>query len=179
MAGEEFKIENRFSSARGLFPYVAGALGLLVLVILVIIVTGVGLRFLGPFGEFFAVHAPTAPDGSEALSLQTLTHMTDETTTLSVEGTVMNRTDETISGLLAVIKVNDKFTLPVQTVNVPVDPPELAPKATGTFRATIMLGENGLGAYSVDFRLPDDGPFVPHKDERPPELLIPEPQQAK
>jgi hypothetical protein len=116
----------------------------------------------------FAVHAPAAADGSEALSLATLTHEEGlDHKTLSVEGTVMNRTEKSISGLEAEIVVNDKYTLPVQTLKVPVEPAELAAKATASFHANFVLGETGLGSYSVQFRLPKDGPYVPHKDEHP------------
>lgn len=177
MPGEEFKLEDRFSRSRGLFPYVAGILGVVVVAVLVMITTGYGLQYL-PFGEYFATRAPEAADGSEALSLQMLKTTTDEKTTLTVEGEVKNRTERAISGLQAVITVNDRFTLLFQTVNVPVDPVELAPGAIGKFQTTIMLGENGLGAYSVVFRLPNEGPFVPHKDERPPELPG-EPKQSQ
>ncbi len=137
------------------------------------LVTGIGRDRLPYTDYFFAVRAPEAADGSEALSLQSLTYMEIDKT-VSITGTVMNRTESPISGLLAVIAVTDKFTLPVQTVNVPVEPAELAPKAMGTFRTTVTLGENGFGGYTLQFRLPDDGPFVPHKDERPPEPLSPQ-----
>jgi hypothetical protein len=170
MAGEDFKIEDRFSRSRGLFPYVVGIIGLVVVVVIVMILTGKGLSHL-PFGEYFAVHAPTAPNGTEALSLQSLKHTTDEKTTLSIEGTVMNRTDRKISGLVAVIAVTDRFTLPVATVNVPIEPTDLEPMKIGTFNTTVMLGENGLGTYNLQFRLPNEGPFVPHKDDRPPEPI--------
>ena len=170
MAGEELKLETRFSGNRGLFPYVAGILGLTLVVLAFMYLTGIGRDRL-PYSEYFAVRAPMAPDGTEALSLQALSHATDEKTMLSVEGTVSNRTDSTISGLQAVVSVTDKFTLPVQTVNVPVDPVELAPQGMGTFRTTVTLGENGLGGFTVNFRLPDEGPFVPHKDDRPLEPL--------
>ena len=166
MAGDEFKIEDRFSRSRGLFPYILGLIGVAVLVVIMMIVTGIGVEYL-PYGEFLVARAPEAADGSEALSLQSLKHVTDEKTTLTVEGTVMNRTEDTISGLVAVIEVKDKFTLPVATVNIPVDPVDLEPNAIGTFQMTVMLGEHGLLQYSVVFRLPDEGPFVPHKDERP------------
>ena len=171
MAGDdvkdEIKLETRFSRSRGLFPYVAGILGLAALAVIVMIITGVGLDHL-PYGKYFAARAPTAPDGSPALSLTALHHK-EEDTTLMVEGVVMNRTDATISGLVAVIAVTDRFTLPAQTVNIPVEPAELASKGTGTFQTSVTLGENGLGGFTINFRLPDDGPFVPHKDERPPE----------
>ena len=79
----------------------------------------------------------------------------------------MNRTESTITGLLAVVQVKDKFTLPAQTVEVPVEPSELSSKATGKFHITVTPGENGLGGYDIQFKLPNDGPFVPHKDDHP------------
>jgi hypothetical protein len=175
MAEDDFKLETRFRGNRGLFPYIAGILGLAVVVLAFMYLTGIGRDAL-PYSSYFAVRAPTAPDGSEALSLQSLKHVTDEKTTIDIEGAVMNRTDDTISGLLAVITVVDKFTLPVETVNAPVEPAELGKNAVGTFHTTVMLKENGLGSYSVNFRLPDEGPFVPHKDERPVELA-PQPSE--
>jgi hypothetical protein len=160
-----------------MFPYVAGILGIAVVVLAFMYLTGIGRDRL-PYSEYFAVHAPTAADGSEALSLQSL-KTTNDDKIVSIEGTVMNRTDAPISGLLVVIAVTDKFTLPVQTVNAPIDPVDLGPKETGTFHTMVPLGENGLGGYTVNFRLPDDGPFVPHKDERPDRPPEPEPQPSE
>jgi hypothetical protein len=164
---DDLQFETRFSKSRGLFPYVLGLIGLAVVIVLFMIVTGIGRDRL-PFAEYFAVHAPTAADGSEALSLQTLMQIETEKT-LTIDGTVANRTDKVISGLVAVIVVNDRFTLPSQTVNVPLEPADLAPKGTATFHTMITLDEKGLGGYNVQFRLPNEGPFVPHRDERPPE----------
>ena len=174
MADDDIKFETRFSRSRGLFPYVAGILGAVVLVLLFMYVTGIGRDRL-PYSEYFARHAPMAADGSEALSLQTLMTISDDKM-VSIEGTVMNRTDAPISGLEAVIAVTDRFTLPVQTVTAAIDPVDLGPKATGMFHTMVPLKENGLGGYTINFRLPDEGPFVPHKDERPPE---PEPSSDK
>jgi hypothetical protein len=129
------------------------------------VVTGIGFEYL-PYSEYFAARAPTAADGSEALSLLSLDQK-EEGKMVTISGTVMNRTESPISGLQAVIKVTDNFTLPVATVNAPIEPVDLAPKATGSFQTTVTLGEYGVGGFSVDFRLPNDGPFVPHKDERP------------
>jgi hypothetical protein len=165
---DEINFETRFSKSRGLFPYVAGAFGLAVLIVIGMIITGIGRDRLPYADYFFAVRAPAAADGSEALSLQTLSQQETEKT-VSIEGTVVNRTDKTISGLVAVIAVNDRFTLPVQTVSVPINPTDLPAMGSGAFQTTIPLGENGLGGYNLQFRLGDDGPFVPHRDERPPE----------
>jgi hypothetical protein len=172
MAGEDFKLENRFSSSRGLFPYVLAALGAVVVVVLFMIVTGIGRDRLPYSDYFFAVRAPEAADGSEALSLMEAKFMEDGKTVV-ITGSVGNRTEKPISGLIAVIAVTDKYTLPVQTVNVPIDPAELAPKAMGMFQTTVPLAEHGFGGFTIQFRLPEPGPFVPHKDERP--LDIPQP----
>jgi len=177
MAGEQFELETRFSRSKGLFPYVLGALGLGVLILLFMIVTGIGRDHL-PFSEVFAVHAPSAADGSEALSLMTNTHEESaDGKSLSVEGTVVNRTEKTISGLMAEIVIIDKYTLPAETQKVPVEPADLAAKATGSFHANFTIGEKGLGSYSVQFRLANDGPYVPHKDETP--EVIPPPSEQK
>jgi hypothetical protein len=172
MAEEDFQLETRFSRNRGLFPYIAGTLGLAVVVLAFMYLTGIGRDAL-PYSSYFDVRAPMAADGSPALSFQSLSHQTDGKTMISIEGGVMNRTDDTISGLVAVVSVTDKFTLPVQTVNVPIEPAELAPMGVGTFRATVALGENGLGAFSVNFRLPNDGPFVPHQEDFAPPTVQP------
>jgi hypothetical protein len=128
-------------------------------------VTGIGRDRL-PYAEFFEVHAPTAADGSEALSLQDL-KQTETEKELTIEGTVANRTEKVISGVVAVIAVTDRFTLPLQTLNVPLVPADLSPKGTAIFKTVITINEKGLGGASISFRLPNDGPFVPHKDERP------------
>jgi len=162
---EDLQFETRFSKSRGIFPYVLGLIGLVVVVVLFMLVTGIGRDSL-PFSEYLKVRAPMAADGSEAISLQDLKQIETEKS-LTIEGTIANRTDRVISGLVAVITVNDKFTLPSQTVNVPLNPPDLPAKGTATFQTVVMLDEKGLGGYNLQFRLPNDGPFVPHKDERP------------
>jgi hypothetical protein len=124
-----------------------------------------------PYSEYLAERAPAAADGSEALSLLSLSEK-QEGKTVTIAGSVMNRTESPISDLMAVIKVTDNFTLPVATVNSPVDPAELGAKSMGTFQTSVTLGDHGFGGYSIDFRLRDDGPFVPHKDERPVEPSI-------
>ena len=169
LMADDFNLETRFSRSRGLFSYIALALGLGLLVLVVMVVSG-KFDYL-PYSEYFAVRAPAAADGTEALALLSLDEKEDQKT-VTISGTLMNRTESPISGLVAVITVTDNFTLPVQTVNVPVEPAELDPKATGMFQTTVTVGETGFGGYSIDFRLPNDGPFVPHKDERPADPTI-------
>jgi len=172
MADKDLKFETRFSRSSGWGPVVAGIIGLLIIVgIVLTMTTGLADRLLPMQDSYLDVLVPSAPDGSEALSLRSLTQKSDKTS-LAVEGTVANRTDAPITGLSAVIEFKDKYTLPFQTITVAVEPSPLDRGAVGAFRATAMAGANGLGGYSLQFRLPDEGPFVPHKDERPVEPTL-------
>ena len=58
MADGEFKIENRFSSSRGVFPYIVGILGVALVVVIFMLVTGIGRDRLPYTDYFFAVRAP-------------------------------------------------------------------------------------------------------------------------
>src|SRR5688572_20436896 len=169
MAGDDLKLETSFSNSNGATPYIAVAFAVLAIAgIVYVTTTDIAARLLPMDAQYLDVLVPTVADGSPPLSLQTLTQKADDKAkSLTVGGTVINRTESSISGLLAVIQVNDKFTLPAETVQVPIEPAELASKATGTFHATIMLGEKGLSGYVIQFKLPEDGPFVPHKDDHP------------
>jgi hypothetical protein len=167
MAEPDLKLETSFSSSRGSFPYIAVGFAVLAIAgIVLVMTTDIAARLLPMDAQYLDVLVPTVSDGSPPLSLLTLTQNTDKKT-LTVDGSVMNRTDSTITGLLAVVQVKDKFTIPSQAVEIAVEPAELAPKGTGTFHTTIMLGENGLSGYDIQFKLPDGGPFVPHKDDHP------------
>jgi hypothetical protein len=178
MAGDDLKLESRFSDSRGSFPYIAAAFAALAIVgIVIVTTTDVASKLLPMNDAYRDVLVPTTADGSMPLSLQTLNQKADSKT-LTVEGTVMNRTESTIKGLLAVVQVKDRFTLPGPTVEVPIEPAELASKAIGKFQTTITLGDNGLSGYDVQFKLPNDGPFVPHKDEHPLEP-VPEIKKTK
>jgi hypothetical protein len=172
MAGDDFKLETSFSNSRGSFPYIAVAFAVLAIAgIVFVTTTDIAARLLPMDAQYLGVLIPTVADGSPPLSLQTLTQKSDDKT-LTVDGTVMNRTESTITGLLAVIQVKDKFTLAGPSLEVAVEPAELASNASGKFHATIMLGENGLSGYDIQFKLPDDGPFVPHKDDHPIEPVL-------
>jgi hypothetical protein len=169
MEDPDLKLATHYSDSPSKLPYIAGGLALAGIVAIVLIMTtGIAERLLPMNEDFINVLIPTAADGSEALALRRL-EQKETPRTLIVEGEVANRTESTISGLLAVIQVNDRFRLPSNTVSISVEPAELEPNATATFKAEIALGENGLSGYDLQFRLPDDGPFVPHKDERPPQ----------
>jgi hypothetical protein len=163
----DLKLETSFSDSRGSLPYIAAAFAVLAITgIVLVMTTDIAARLLPMDAQYLNVLVPTVPDGSPALSLQTLTQKTDGKS-LTVDGTVMNRTESSIAGLLAVIQVKDKFTLPGEPVEVPIEPAELDAQEIGAFHTVIPIGGNGLGGYDIQFKLPDDGPFVPHKDEHP------------
>jgi hypothetical protein len=167
MADKDLQFDTRFSNSGGGRGPLAAAIvaGILIVGIIVVSTTDVASRLLPMEERYLDVLVPMAADGSEGLSLVTLTQK-EEKTSLMVEGSVMNRSESAISGLSAVIEFKDKYTLPTATVDAPVEPPILEPGATGTFRASATGGQYGLGGYSLQFRLSPDGPFVPHKDER-------------
>jgi len=170
MGKRDLKLETSFSSSRGALPYIAIAGALVALAgIVVVMTTDVAARLLPMDPRYVNVLVPTVADGSPPLSLQTLTQKSDNKS-LTVEGSVLNRTDSTISGLLAVVQVKDRYTLPGEIAQVPIEPAELESQVKGKFRATIMVGEKGLSGYDIQFKLPNDGPFVPHKDDHPLEL---------
>jgi hypothetical protein len=161
------KLETSFSDSRGAFPYIAVAGAVLAIVgIVVVITTDVATRLLPMDPQYVNVLIPAVADGSPPLSLQTLTQKADDKT-LTIDGSVLNRTESTITGLLAVVQVKDKYTLPAETVEVPIEPAELESEAKGTFHTTIMLGDKGLSGYDIQFKLSNDGPLVPHKDDHP------------
>jgi hypothetical protein len=142
---------------------IAGILG-----IIIVTTTDVATTLLPMDENYRNVLVPTMADGSHPLSLKTLQYKEDpKARTLTLDGTVMNRTEATINGLLAVVQVKDRFTLVAQTVEVPVDPAELESQATGSFQTVVTYGENSLGGFDLQFKLPNDGPFVPNIDERP------------
>ena len=131
--------------------------------IVALMTTDVASRVLPMNDEYLQVLVPRAPDGKEALSLKTLDHEIVEKT-LRVRGTIGNRTEFPVAGLVAVIEAHDVVYGPPQTVEVPVEPAEIPSMGDGSFQASITLPEKPSG-YSLKFRLAD-GPFVPHRDDR-------------
>src|SRR5207237_4037357 len=85
------------------------AIGVAIVVIIFIIATmttNVAAKLLPMTDEYLQVMVPVAPDGGEPLSLTLLTHEINEKT-ISVTGSVMNRTTQTISSVIAVIEIQD------------------------------------------------------------------------
>jgi len=131
--------------------------------------TSIAAKLLPMSDEYLQVMIPAPPDGAEPLSLTSLTHEINEKT-ISVSGSLMNRTDQMISGVVAVIEMQDTTGRFPQTQQVPLTPPDLPSMGTGTFMAMATLQEKP-GGYIVKFRFVD-GPFIPHKDERGPAISI-------
>jgi hypothetical protein len=132
--------------------------------------TSLAAHLLPMSDQYLQVLVPQAPDGKEPLALKTLDNST-EGNTLSVTGTIQNRTDFPISGLLAVLSAQD-VRYNRQTTSAPLTPGDIPSGGTGTFQVSITLPDQP-GQYSVEFRIPD-GPAVPHHDDRAASYGVPE-----
>ena len=135
-----FSIQER-SYAR---PIGIGAAAALIVLIILTMTTTLASKILPMSDEYLLVMIPPAPDGAEPLALNSLRHEIDGKT-ISVSGSVMNRTAVSISNVLAVVEMQDTTGRFPQTQEVPVQPEELAPQAVGTFMAMATLEENPAG----------------------------------
>jgi hypothetical protein len=131
--------------------------------------TNVAASLLPMSDEYLQAMVPVAADGAEPLGLTSLTHEIKDRT-ISVSGSIQNRTDFVISDVVAVVEMQDTTGRFPQTQEIPIMPPELAPKGMGTFMAMATLEQNP-GGYLVKLRFAE-GPFIPHKDERGPAITI-------
>ncbi len=156
-------------------PVGIGVAGVLIFFIILTMTTTVASSVLPMRDEYLLVMIPPAPDGAEPLALKSLKYDADDQT-ISVNGSIMNRATQPMSNVLAVVEMQDTTGRFPQTVEVPVLPQDLLPQAEGTFAAMATL-QGKPGAFVVKFRLAD-GPFIPHRDERAPEITI-TPQQPK
>jgi hypothetical protein len=137
--------------------------------IIATLTTNVAASLLPMSDDYLQVMIPTMPDGSEPLALTMLMHEITEKT-ISVSGSVMNRSDQPVQNIIAIVEMQDTTGRFPQTQEIPVMPTELPPQATGTFMAMATLQEKP-GGYLVKFRF-QNGPFIPHKDERAPAITI-------
>ena len=101
--------------------------------------TTVAAKLLPMSEEYMQVLVPVAADGAEPLALKSLEHEVDDMT-MTVHGTVDNRTDYTVSSIVVSVTMQDTTGRFPQTLEVPVLPVDLPAKATGTFTATRALG---------------------------------------
>jgi hypothetical protein len=174
---DDFHLDLTFTGSQKSYARPAGiaVAAALIVLILLTMTTSVASKILPMSDEYLLVMIPAALDGAEPLALQSLKYEADEKT-ISVTGTIMNRTSQPMSNILAVVEMQDTTGRFPQTAEVPVQPSDLSPQAAGTFAAMATL-EQKPGAFVVKFRFAD-GPFIPHRDERAPEITI-TPQQAK
>jgi len=164
---QEFHVDLSFSAVDTHKRFLIASITAVCAVVFIVLTmtTNLASHLLPMSDEYLQVLIPVAADGKEPLGLKSLDHdIKDNTAT--VRGTVENRTDYPISGVVAVIEFQDTTTRFPMTVEAAVDPVELGPKQTGSFTANATLQQK-IAGYLIKFKLANDGPFVPHKDDRP------------
>jgi hypothetical protein len=168
---KDFHLDLRFTDRPNkLVQPIAIAVAILLIIgIVAVMTTDVAARILPMSDEYLQVLVPRAADGTEPLSLTALDHPTIENT-LTVTGTITNRTDFPVSGLLAVVNAQD-VNGTAQSVEVPITPAEIPSQGTGTFQASLTFAAQP-GGYNLKFRVAD-GPFVPHRDDRAASFTLP------
>lgn len=134
-----------------------------ILFVILTMVTGLASRILPMNDQYLQVLVPVAADGGEPLSLLSLEHEVNGKT-ITVRGTVVNRTEFPIANVIAVVEVQETTGRFPQTVEAPIQPVELLPNQAGQFMLSATLQEKPAG-YFVKFQLAD-GPFIPHRDDR-------------
>jgi hypothetical protein len=137
--------------------------------IIATLTTNVAASLLPMTDDYLQVMIPIMPDGSEPLGLTQLMHEIQDKT-ISINGSVMNRSDQPLENIIAVVQMQDTTGRFPQTQEIAITPTELPSQATGTFMAMATLQEKP-GGYLVKFRF-QDGPFIPHKDDRAPAITI-------
>jgi len=138
------------------------SVSIVILAIIITMTTNVSARILPMSDEYLQVLVPRAPDGKEPLALKTLDQSIIDNT-LTVSGTILNRTDFPVHSLLAVLTAMDvKYNK--QTASITTTPAEIPSQSTGSFQISVTLSDQP-GQYSLEFRIPD-GPAVPHRDDR-------------
>ena len=175
---DDFKVDLTFTGRESVYPR-AIAIGSAIAGIIFIIATmttNVSAKLLPMTDQYLQAMVPVASDGGEPLSLTSLMHELNDKT-ISVSGSVLNRSEQPVSDIIAVVEMLDTTGRFPQTQEVPVIPKDLPPQSSGTFMASATLQENP-GGYIVKFRF-EDGPFIPHKDERGPAISITPQQPAK
>jgi hypothetical protein len=174
---DDLHLDLTFTSCQKSYarPVGIGVAATLILFIILTMTTSVASSVLPMRDEYLLVMIPPAPDGAEPLALKSLKYDAGDTS-ISVSGSIMNRASQPMSNVLAVVEMQDTTGRFPQTAEVPVQPKDLLPQAEGAFEAMATL-QGKPGAFVVKFRFAD-GPFIPHRDERAPEITI-TPQQPK
>jgi hypothetical protein len=164
---QDFHVDLSFSAADTHKTYLIASIVAASAIVFIILTmtTSLATHLLPMNDEYLQVLIPVAADGMEPLGLKSLEHDIQGNSG-SVRGTVENRTDYAISGVVAVIEFQDTTTRFPQTIEAAVDPVDLGPKQVGSFTASATL-EQKVAGYLLKFKLAPDGPFLPHKDDRP------------
>ena len=162
---DDFQVDLTFSGQDKHSAYLVGSIAAVagIAFIILTMTTDVAARLLPMDDQYLQVLVPVAADGAEPLSLQELGHEINDKT-IAVHGAVANRTDYDVANVVAVVEMQDTTGRFPQTLEVPVEPADLPPQASGNFMASATLEERPAG-YVIKFRLVD-GPFLPHKDDR-------------
>ena len=162
---QDFHVDLSFSAKDTHKTYLIAGItaGVAILFIVLTMVTSFSTHLLPMEDEYLQVLVPIAADGAEPLGLKSLGHEINENS-IVVRGTVQNRADFDVPGIMAVIEMQDTTGRFAQTVEVPLEPPDLAAQQIGSFMAGAILQQKPAG-YLIKFRLVD-GPFLPHKDDR-------------
>jgi hypothetical protein len=169
---DDFQIDLTFTGRNTNYarPVAAGVAIAGIIFIIATMTTDLAARLLPMSDIYLQVMIPAAPDGHEAIGLTSLMHNIQDKT-ISVSGSIMNRTDQTMSDIIAVVQMQDTTGRFPQIQEVPVTPADLPPRGSGTFAAMATLQEKP-GGYLVKFRFAD-GPFIPHRDERASPYIAP------
>jgi hypothetical protein len=138
-------------------------IGLAVLAIGVFSFTDLSSALLPMDDAYLTVLIPSTEDGSPPFVLDELSHDLSGNS-LSVSGRVTNNSLRELENVLAVVRVEETTGRFPATLEVPVDPSPLPAGETGQFATSVTLPQQP-DEYSVRFKL-QDGPFVPHLDNR-------------
>jgi hypothetical protein len=167
----DFRIDMSFTGRQRNLgrPIGVAAAAVGIIFIFATMTTNLAANLLPMSDDYLIVMIPSAPDGGEALGLTMISHeIVDKT--ITVTGSVRNRTNEPMSNVIAEVQMVDTTGRFPQTAEVPIMPVELPPMGTATFMTMATLQEKP-GLYSVKFRFAD-GPPILHKDERGPGISI-------
>ena len=140
------------------------------------VVAGVAILAIGVFSltdlssvvlpmdeAYLEVLVPRTEDGTYPFILEELSHELSGNT-VSITGRVQNNSLEDLENVLAVVRVEETTGRFPATLEIPVDPSPLPAGESGRFETAVTLPQLP-DEYSVRFKL-EDGPFVPHVDNR-------------
>ena len=162
---QDFHVDLSFSEKDTHKTYLISAItaGATILFIILTMTTSLATHLLPMEEEYLQVMIPLAADGAEPLGLKSLDHQIVENN-ITVSGSVQNRTDYLMSRVMAVVILQETTGRFPQTIEIPLDPPDLNPQATGAFMVSSTMQQMPAG-YVGKFKIAD-GPFLPHKDDR-------------